>query len=95
MQIVVVIAAVIQTRTINLDPAKRKVKNPKEAASKVILRRPLSWCAMHGGKLEGGSPLWGGNRQPLAKSKGVHCEVESEGRYIYAQFGELKKNVCV
>ena len=37
-------------------------------------------CAMHGGKLDGVSPLWGFcNRQPLAKSKGVHREGESEG----------------
>ena len=33
--------------------------------------------AVHVCLLGGESPLWGGNRQPLAKSKGVHREVES------------------
>ena len=40
------------------------------------------WYAKHGIHLGGESPLWGvhRNRQPLAKVKGVHREVESEGR---------------
>ena len=36
-------------------------------------------CAQHGQQLDGESPLWAWEWEPLANDNGVHCEVESEG----------------
>jgi len=38
-------------------------------------------CAQHGRRLGGESPLYAWQRGVLAKSKGVHREVESEGSW--------------
>ena len=35
-------------------------------------------CAQHGQQLDGESPLWAWQWEPLANDKGVYCEVESE-----------------
>ncbi|OPZ15385.1 MAG: hypothetical protein BWZ06_00270 [Bacteroidetes bacterium ADurb.BinA261] len=44
--------------------AVRKTKNVQNKVLDVFL-----WCAVHGTQLGGESPIWEGNRQPLAEDK--------------------------
>ena len=43
------------------------------------MRFSLFWCAWHGRNLTGESPERRGSTKRIAKGKGVHREVESEG----------------